>query len=163
MDGLGIDLRILVGQVLTFLVLMYLLKRFAYKPFLSVLEKRSRKIEEGVQKTEEAEASLKKIRGLAEDFRLSQEKKTKEIVAAAEVKAQDKGKAILALAQKEKEQIVLNAKIAMEKETERARDLRQKETVDLAIEIAQKALKETMTKEQDKKIIEKLAEGVKAR
>jgi hypothetical protein len=30
-------------------------------------------------------------------------------------------------------------------------------TVDLAFEVAKKALKETMTKEQDKKIIEKLA------
>jgi len=161
MEGLGIDLRILVGQVITFLVLMYLLKRFAYKPFLSVLEKRSKNIEEGVKKTEEAETSLKKIRTLAEEMSLSQEKRSKEIVAAAEIKAQEKGKAVLALAEKEKTLIIENAKKAMEKERERMQEAQQKLTVDLAFEVAKKALKETMTKEQDKKIIEKLAAGIR--
>lgn len=161
MEGLGIDLRILVGQVITFLVLMDLLKRFAYKPFLSVLKKRSKNIEEGVKKTEEAETSLKKIRTLAEEMSLSQEKRSKEIVAAAEAKAQEKGKAVLALAEKEKTLIIENAKKAMEKERERMQEAQQKVTVDLAFEVAKKALKETMTKEQDKKIIEKLAADIR--
>ena len=160
MNGLGIDLRILVGQILTFLVLMYLLKRFAYKPFLSVLEKRSKKIEEGVKKTEEAETSLKKIRNLAREFNVAQEKRSKEVVAAAEVKAQERTKAIMALAEKEKAKIIENAKIAMEKEHERMHDIHTKESVELAFEIAKKALKETMTKDQDKKIIEKLVSDV---
>jgi F-type H+-transporting ATPase subunit b len=160
MEGLGIDLRILVGQVITFLVLMYLLKRFAYKPFLSVLEKRSQKIEEGIKKTEEAEVSLKKIRNLAQEFNVAQEKRSREAVVAAEVKAQERTKAILALAEKEKAKIIENAKIAMEKEHERMHDIHQKESVDLAFRMAQKALKETMTKDQDKKIIEKLVSDV---
>ena len=153
-------MRILVGQILTFLVLMYLLKRFAYKPFLKVLSQRKDLIEEGVKKTEEAEVSLKNIRSLAEEFRLSQEKKSKETIAAALVQASERSKLVLDLAEKEKAKIIANAKVAMAKEHERMHDLHQRESVDLAFGLAQKVLKETMTKDQDKKIIERLAADV---
>jgi F-type H+-transporting ATPase subunit b len=163
MEGLGIDLRILVGQIFTFLALMYLLKRFAYKPFLLLLESRQKKIEEGIKKSGEAEESLKKIRVLAEEVRQSQEKKSKEIIAAAEVKAREKGKAVLADAEVQKAGIIQNAKIAMEKEAQKMRESRQKEAVDLAFEITKKTLKDTMTKDQDKKVIERLAANIQAR
>lgn len=163
MEGLGIDLRILFGQIVTFLALMYLLKRFAYKPFLLLLESRQKKIEEGIKKSDEADASLKKIRSLAEEVRQSQEKKTKEMIAAAEIKAKERGKQVLAEAESEKAAIIANAKKAMESEAERLREARQKETVALAFEIAKKTLKETMTSSQDKKVIERLAADIQAR
>lgn len=77
MNGLGIDPRILLGDIITFIVLLVILKKYAYKPFLSVLEQRRKKIEEGVKKSEEAEKSLQKIRSLAEEVKDAGEKKPK--------------------------------------------------------------------------------------
>jgi F0F1-type ATP synthase membrane subunit b/b' len=38
MNGLGIDPLLLLWQGLTFLVLLYLLRRFAYQPVLKMLD-----------------------------------------------------------------------------------------------------------------------------
>jgi ATP synthase B/B'' CF(0). len=102
MEGLGIDPKILIGDIATFVVLAVILKKYAYKPFLAVLEARRKKIEEGVAKSEEAEKSLAKIRGLSEEVKAAGEKKAKEMILAAEAKAQEKAKAILAAAEEEK-------------------------------------------------------------
>jgi len=44
MEGLGIDIKILIGQIITFLVLLAILKKYAYQPFLSIMEERQKKL-----------------------------------------------------------------------------------------------------------------------
>jgi len=161
MEGLGIDFKILAGDIITFVVLVLILKRYAYKPFLAVLDQRRQKIEEGVAKSEEAEKSLVKIRGLSEEIKTAGEKKAKEIVSAAEIKAQERAKTIAAEAEAEKSRVIENAKAAMAKEQEQARARQQKEALDLALVVSEKFLSEKITKDQDKKILERLAGGLK--
>ncbi len=157
MEGLGIDIKILAGQIITFLVLLAILKKYAYKPFLSIMEQRQKKIADGVKKSEEAEISLQKIRALGEEIKEKGEKKAKEVVVAAETKAQEKARAILAQAEAEKTKVIENAKAAMVKEAELAREKQQKESLDLALFVSEKFLKEKITKEQDRKILERIA------
>lgn len=156
MEGLGIDPKILIGDIVTFIVLVVILKKFAYKPFLAVLEQRAKKIEEGVKKSEEAEVSLQKIRILSEEVEEAGERKFKEVMAVAEKKAREKTKTIIAAAEVEKNRVIEAARAAMEKEQAQARAQRQKEAVDLAFSVSEKFLSEKITKEQDKKMIEKL-------
>jgi len=156
MEGLGIDFKILAGQVITFLVLLAILKKFAYKPFLTTMEARTKKIEEGVKKSDEAEKSLQKIRTLAEEVKDAGERKSKEMIQAAEKKAAEKAKAIMAAAEEEKAKVITNAKAAMEKEQTQARERQQKEALDLAMRVSERFLSEKITKDQDKKMIEKL-------
>lgn len=160
MEGLGIDIKILIGDIVTFIVLLAILKKYAYKPFLAVLESRRQKIEEGVAKSEEAEKSLVKIRGLSEEIKAAGEKRAKEIILAAEGKAQEHAAAILAVAEADKKKVVENARMAMEKERVQAAECRQAEAMDLAFAVSEKFLAEKITKEQDKKIIERLAAGL---
>jgi F-type H+-transporting ATPase subunit b len=154
MEGLGIDFKILAGDIITFVVLVVILKKYAFKPFLAVLESRRQKIEEGVKKTDEAEKTLQKIRLQADEVREAGERKTREIVQLAEKKAQ--AKAVLAAAEEEKVKVVANAKAAMEKEQTQARERRQQEALDLALAVSEKFLAEKITKDQDKKMIERL-------
>lgn len=155
--GLGIDPKILIGNVISFTVLLLILKRYAYRPFLTVLEKRRRKIAEGVTKAEEAEKSLVKIRALGEEMRAAGEKKAKELAAQAEIKAKDRAGAILAQAESEKQKIIDAARMAMEKEGMREKERLSQEALDLALAVSEKFLAQKITKEQDKKLIEQLA------
>ena len=161
MSGLGIDLKILIGDVATFIVLLIILKKFAYKPFLATLEQRRQKIEEGVTKSEEAEKSLQKIRALAEEVKEAGERKSKEVIMAAEAKAQERAKAIAAAAEAEKIKVIENAKLAMAKEQVRAKERQEREAFNLAMAVSEKFLAEKITKEQDKKIIERFASEMK--
>lgn len=64
LEKLGVDWKLLLAQAVNFLVLLWVLKRFAYKPILSALESRTKRIEQGLK---DAEASQAKLQGVIEE------------------------------------------------------------------------------------------------
>lgn len=56
----GIDWVLLLAQIINFLIIFYVLKRFAYKPILALLNKRRETIEKGLKDADEAERLLDK-------------------------------------------------------------------------------------------------------
>ena len=60
MEAFGIQPLLLAAQIVNFLILAYILKRFLYKPVLEVLKKREKKIKDGLQAAEEGQAFLDK-------------------------------------------------------------------------------------------------------
>ena len=57
----GLDPILLIAQIVNFLIILYILRRFLYKPILKTLENRKATIKEGLDKTEEATIRLEKI------------------------------------------------------------------------------------------------------
>lgn len=60
LNQFGINPILLAAQVVNFLVLLWILKRFLYKPILRVLDDRKKKIEESLKNAEEIEVRLQK-------------------------------------------------------------------------------------------------------
>ncbi|TXH00958.1 MAG: F0F1 ATP synthase subunit B [Candidatus Moraniibacteriota bacterium] len=75
---LGIDWKLLIAQAVNFLVLLWVLRRYAYKPILKALETRTKKIEQGLK---DAETSQAKLQGVIEE--------EKKILAAAREEARN--------------------------------------------------------------------------
>ncbi len=161
MEGLGIDWKILIGQIINFVILLWLLKKFAYKPFLSILEKRKTQIEEGIKKSEEAEKSLEKIRNLSQEIKEKGEKEARDLIIAAELKAKTRAEEIMVKAQTEKEKVIEATKIMIERETKEGAKKREKEAVETAFLLAEKFLDEKLDEERDKKIIEEAIANLK--
>lgn len=65
----GIQPILLAAQIVNFLILLYILKRFLYKPILKVLDERKKKVEESLKKTEEIERRLNEL-SLEEEKRI---------------------------------------------------------------------------------------------
>jgi len=117
----GVDWRLLTAQVVNFLILLYILKRFLYVPLLAMIEKRQGLIIEGVKNAEEAgklkmsaeeekNTLLKEARKEGDAF-IAEAKETatkvkERILAESETEKQ----ALLAAAEKEKEALLLAAK-----------------------------------------------------
>jgi F-type H+-transporting ATPase subunit b len=59
MEALGIDLKLLIAQAINFLIVMFLLWKFAYNPILKIFSERKEKIEKGIKDSEAAEKRLK--------------------------------------------------------------------------------------------------------
>jgi F-type H+-transporting ATPase subunit b len=68
----GVNPLLLAAQVVNFLVLLFILKRFLYKPLLKVLEERKEKIAESLKQAEEIQETLTK----------TEEEKEKKLAAA---------------------------------------------------------------------------------
>src|SRR5437588_8715752 len=76
-DTFGWNPWLFFSQVISFAIVAFLLRRFAYKPILAVLEDRRRKIEEGQLNAEKIRKELAEA-----------EKRYQEIVAKANADAQ---------------------------------------------------------------------------
>ncbi len=161
MEGLGINWKILVGQIVNFAILFFLLKKFVFKAFLNTLEKRKKTIEDGVRKSEDAEKNLAKIRTLGQEIKIAGERKAKELLLSAESIAGKRKQEVLNSAEKEKERIILAAKETAKREIENEKEKQKRETIDLSFLLAQKFLKEKLSQEDDKKLLEKIASGLK--
>src|SRR5213075_1707909 len=76
-DTFGWNWKLFLSQVISFCIVAFLLRRFAYKPILAVLEDRRRKIEEGQLNAEKIRKELAEA-----------EKRYQEIVAKGNTEAQ---------------------------------------------------------------------------
>ena len=54
MDELGLNLPVLVAQLVNFFLLLVLLRIFLYKPILEMLDRRKQRIQEGEQAAEQS-------------------------------------------------------------------------------------------------------------
>ncbi len=64
--GIGLDLPMFVGQLVSFLILVAALSYFGYRPIRRVLEERSRRIRDSVEETESARSECERVRAEAE-------------------------------------------------------------------------------------------------
>ncbi len=74
----GIDWKLILAQAVNFLVVAFLLWRFAFKPVLATLDERQRKITEGLQFAEKSKKELAET-----------EKRQEEVLREANAKAQE--------------------------------------------------------------------------
>lgn len=62
LDKLGIDFRLIIWQFVNFTVLLLILWKFAYKPILAALKKRSETVERSLSQAKEIEERLVKAK-----------------------------------------------------------------------------------------------------
>lgn len=60
-EKLGVDLKLLIANIINFALLLWILGRFVYKPVLALLEKRRKMVEKSVQDSKQAEELLADI------------------------------------------------------------------------------------------------------
>ena len=155
MEGLGIDWKILLGQIINFAILLYLLKRFVYKPFLSLLEQRRNKIEQGIKKSEGIEERINEIKKSKEKILANAREKAVQIVKAGEKREKEQSEQIIFQGEKEKEKIIKEAIDEAARKKQEAKGEIEKETVKAGLMLAQEILKEKLDSEKDKNLIER--------
>ena len=104
LSKLGIDWKFLIAQIVNFLVLLFILYKFAYGPIVAMLEKRQKKIEKGLKDADEAHKKL-----------AESEEKQKEILKHARLEAKDIVEKAHRKAEKSKAEIAVEAKVQAEK------------------------------------------------
>ncbi len=155
LSAFGINWKILLGQLLNFVILLYLLKKFAYGPFLRTLQQRKKTIEQGVKKSEEIEEKLKAVAQKREEILGRAQEQSLQIMKDTEKKAQEKSKGILLLAEKDKETILKKAIQDGQDEIAKMKEAEKQEVIDLILSLAEKILKEKIDRVEDKKLIQK--------
>lgn len=112
----GIDWKLLLAQAINFLILLFILKRFAYEPILKMLRSRREGIEQGYKFMREADERLTG----ADKFREEKMKEANQsallIVKRGEESGKERQIEIVALANKKAESVMVEAKRIMGEE-----------------------------------------------
>jgi len=107
---LGIDWKILIAQSVNFFIVLLALNFLVYKPLISMMNERRKKIEFGLKGAEEAEKRLKEIDVIKKEKISEAEKKAFEIVDLAGAEAKKAVANIHSEAETKAEQILAEAK-----------------------------------------------------
>lgn len=152
---LGVDWKLLIAQIINFLVLLAILYKFLYKPVLEMMQKRTRRIEEGLEKAEEIEKELAKTKENYNKEISRAKKEANEIIVKARDLAEEKKKEILAKTEEKIAQITEKEKIKIEMQKMQVAKEIKAEVADLLTLSMQKILGERGDLKLDKNLIEK--------
>ena len=159
-DTFGWNWELFLSQVISFTIVAFLLRRFAYKPILAVLEDRRRKIEEGMLNAEKIRKELAEA-----------EKRYQEILAKANADAQrmidEARESSSHLAERKQqeaiaaaEQILVKAKEAAALEHERQMQNLKRELGRLVVDTTAKVTGKVLTPEDQKRLQEEAARQI---
>lgn len=153
LEKLGIEPHIFIAQIINFLILLFVLRKFLYKPLLNILEKRKTIIDKGLQDAKEAAENLREIESIKEEKIIEAEKEANQIIEKFKKEAQEKSAVILKETQEKSEDIVKEAKeIAAEEKKEILRNLKQ-EIGDLVILASGRILEKHISRKENEEII----------
>ena len=144
----------IVAQVIAFLVLLFLMKRFAWKPILKVLDDRRSRIASEFKGIEDARAEVERLKAHYESHLDNIGQITKFRLEEAVSEGKRIAEEIRANANAESLQIIKKADEAIRAELSRAREEFRDEVVDIALSAAGKVIEEKLTEVEDKKIVE---------
>jgi len=159
LTNLGINLNFLITQIIHFLILMWLLKKFVYTPVLNLLDERRRRIEEGLKAAELAREEAARQRAELEKQLEEERRQAQARIAEITRQADQLREQILAEARAEAERIIAAAREEAERERERILQEARKQVAELALVIAQKVVGETLDTQKQHQIIQKFLAG----
>lgn len=160
-SALGINWKILLGQTLNFLLILYLLKRFALKPFLKVLAERKEKIEKGVKNAEDAERKIQLAGEEREKILKEGQEKVNLILRKSEERGKEKEEEIVIGAEEEKRRLIEEAKKLGKIEIAQMKENFSKKNLELVLNLTEKILMEKVDLKKDEKMIKKFLGNLK--
>ncbi len=162
LENLEIKWQLLAAQAVNFFILLFLLKKFLYKPMLRFLRERREAIEEGLKKSELAEKQFREMRELQARELTKTRQEAQKIIAEAKKRADEAKTQIVADTKKETEKLFSKA----EKDIEQMKNQRlaeaEKEIGKLAIEGMEYLLREKISEEKRADLQEEAIKHIKA-
>ena len=151
---LGIDWRLLIAQIVNFLILLGILYKFLYKPVLAMLEKRTATIEKSLEDAKKIEENLKAAEAARDAKIMEAREESRKIVEKARGLAEAQSNEIVAKGKAAVEAVVKQSKehIVAEK-TKMLEDAKGKIS-ELVFAATEKILREKLNEKSDKKLIE---------
>src|SRR5687767_12742236 len=157
------DPGLFIWTIVTFLVLVALLARFAWRPLLQALESRQALIVKSLDDAQRAQQELQRLQRESTQIIMDARIEAEAIVSRSRSDAEQVREELKQKSRAEAAAIVKNAEKQIQLETARALQQIRSETVDLSVAIASKILKRQVTKEDHEGLIEDTLKQVETR
>lgn len=158
LDALGIDVRLLIFQIVAFAILVWVMGKFVFPIFIKAIDDRQARIETGLKEAAEAQKALEQAETKADDLLAEARKEAEALLARSQEEA---AAAVLAAETKAKtraEQIVADARTQLDNDVKKARAALKKDTVQLVALATERIVAEKVDAAKDKALIERSLE-----
>lgn len=161
LQKLGIDWKLIIAQIINFLILLGVLYKFLYKPVLNFLDQRSKKISNSLEKASKIEEDFKNTKIKNEAILIEAKKQAAIIIEEAHSKSEQIHKEKITRTAIEAKEVVEKAKQQILDEKEKMVAAAKDQIADLVVNAAAKVLEGAITKEVDSKFVENILKTVK--
>ncbi len=155
MEQLGIEPKLLLAQIVNFLIIFFVLSKLLYKPILDMLEKRKKEITAGLELTEKLRAEEEKTNVRKEKVLDEARREARNIVEAGKKEAEAQARDIIEAAHTQAQGIIAKGKddivelrAGMEKDVRKA-------AVDIAQAMTKQLLSQILSSADQHKLIQK--------
>lgn len=159
--ALGLDPKAFLIQLVTFLLVFLVLRKYAFGPIVNLLEKRRKTIEDGLKLTSQLSEEKQKLEREVAEVHKKARKESDEIIATSRVRADALIKEAEDKAQAKVDNMLAEAKKKIDEETKRARRGLEREMVELVIKATEFVAKEKIDPKKDEKLIVEALKGQK--
>lgn len=156
MEGIGINLPLLVAFVINFVILFGLLSIVLYKPVLKMLDERQAKIKESLEQAEQIKEEVARSDEQIKANLKTAHKEEQALIAQAAQIGERLTEEAKEKARQEAESLIAKAHAEIGRERDKAIDELRKEFVDIAILAAEKMINETLDREKHRKLIDEV-------
>lgn len=137
-----------------FIVLFFVLKKFAWPPIVRLTEEREQTIKRQLDQAEQMNSDAKAALEEHKELLASAKDEAQKLIAEAKSFAETERDRLLAKTREEQEDMLERAKLEIAAERERAVAQLRREAVDLSLAAASKLIQQRLESEADRKIVE---------
>jgi len=152
---LDVNPGLIFWTVITFLILLLILKKLAWKPILTALDQRENSIKEALEKADKARLEAQKALEENKASIVRAEEEAKKIIDQSRLFADKLKEQIMQDSKVKAQKIIEDASAEIERKKDSAFNELKSQIVDIAVQAAEKILKENLDKDAQKKIIDK--------
>ncbi len=145
---------LIVWTIISFLMLLWVLTKFAWKPILKSLGEREGAIRGALEEADKARSEAAKLLKQNEQNMARAEEEYQKLIREGRALAEKMKEEIVAKARQQAQQEVARASEEIQRNVETARQQLRAEVADLAIKVAEKILDESLDAAKQKKIVD---------
>ena len=157
------DPGLYIWTIVTFLVLLALLARFAWRPLLDALEQRQASITKSLDDAKQARQELENVRADAARILAEARAEAGEIVSRTRTDAARFADEMKVKARADADALVKHAERQIEMQTSRAVETIRHEAVDLSVAIAAKILRRDISKADNERLVDETLREMQSR
>jgi F-type H+-transporting ATPase subunit b len=148
------DPGLFIWTIVTFLVLLALLAKFAWRPLLAALDTRQNAIRKSLDDAQQARQDLERLNAESAQIIARSRQEADAIITQSRADGDRLREEIRQKARAEADLIVKNAERQIQLETSRALEQIRHEAVDLSVMIASKIIQRNLTREDNERLID---------
>jgi F-type H+-transporting ATPase subunit b len=159
--ALGIDPLAILAQAVTFLVIFYVIKKFALEKIMNSLEERRKTIDKGVRLGYEMAEERSKLEKQIEDSLHKTRQQADKIIASAHEEAGEMIKAAEDTAARKVDTMLAEAHLKIGEDLNRAKKELEKEMLTLVADATEAIIDEKLDVRKDESLIQRALSGVR--